>query len=79
MKEATGELNMTVVTVVAIAAIAAFFYAFVWPSIKNSINSSTKCSSAICPATCTSGVCQCTYYEGSSSEKVNCKVQNDTK
>ena len=68
---------MTVVTVVAIAAIAAFFYAFVWPSIKNSINSSTKCSSAICPATCKTGVCKCTYYEGSSSETVNCKVQSD--
>lgn len=37
MKEATGELNMTVVTVVAIAAIAAFFYIFVWPSISISI------------------------------------------
>ena len=44
MKEATGELNMTVVTVVAIAAVAAFFYAFVWPSIKNSIGSSTACA-----------------------------------
>ena len=37
MKEATGELNMTVVTVVAIAAVAAFFYAFIWPGIKNTI------------------------------------------
>ena len=37
MKEATGELNMTVITVVAIAAVAAFFYAFVWPSIKVSV------------------------------------------
>ncbi len=37
MKEATGELNMTVITVVAIAAVAAFFYAFVWPSIKASV------------------------------------------
>ena len=37
MKEATGELNMTVITVVAIAAIAAVFYAWVWPSIQNSI------------------------------------------
>lgn len=37
MKEATGELNMTVITVVAIAAIAAFFYIFVWPSIRVSI------------------------------------------
>ena len=44
MKEATGELNMTVITVVAIAAVAAFFYAFVWPSIKNSIAASTACS-----------------------------------
>lgn len=26
MKEASGELNMTVVTIIAIAAIAAFFY-----------------------------------------------------
>ena len=41
MKEATGELNMTVVTVVAIAAVAAFFYAFVWPGIKSSIEANT--------------------------------------
>lgn len=37
MKEATGELNMTVITVIAIAAIAALFYAFVWPMIQRSI------------------------------------------
>ena len=41
MKEATGELNMTVITVVAIAAVAAIFYAFVWPGIKQSIASNT--------------------------------------
>ncbi len=41
MKEATGELNMTVVTVVAIAAIGAFFYAFVWPAIQTSIKNNT--------------------------------------
>ncbi len=46
MKEATGELNITVITVVAIAAIAAFFYAFIWPSIKNNLNRQTLCSSA---------------------------------
>ena len=34
MKEATGELNMTVVTVVAIAAVGAFFYFFIWPGIQ---------------------------------------------
>ena len=36
MKEATGELNMTVVTIIAIGAIVAFFW-FMWPQIKNSI------------------------------------------
>ena len=63
MKEATGELNMTVVTVVAIAAIAAFFYAFVWPAIQNSITNSTKCASATCPASCTTDTCECTTIE----------------
>jgi hypothetical protein len=46
MKEATGELNMTVITVVAIAAVAAFFYAFIWPAIKNNINHNTLCAAA---------------------------------
>ncbi len=41
MKDAVGELNMTVITVVAIAAIAALFYAFVWPTIQQSIASNT--------------------------------------
>lgn len=48
MKEATGELNMTVVTVVAIAAVAAFFYAFVWPGIQANIERSTYCAMARC-------------------------------
>ena len=41
MKEATGELNMTVITVVAIAAMAGLFYAFVWPMIQRSIVQNT--------------------------------------
>ncbi len=52
MKEATGELNMTVVTVVAIAAVGAFFYAFVWPAIQTSLNRTTFCNGAIA-STCT--------------------------
>mgnify|MGYP001851138802 CR=1 FL=1 len=42
MKEATGELNMTVITVVAIAAIAALFVAFVLPRIRESISSNVE-------------------------------------
>lgn len=63
MKEATGELNMTVITVVAIAAVAAFFYAFVWPSIKSSIERNTQCASATCPSNCTGDTCTCTYID----------------
>lgn len=44
MKEATGELNMTVITVVAIAAIAALFTVFILPSIQANIMLSTACS-----------------------------------
>lgn len=44
MKEATGELNMTVIVVVAIAAVAALFYAFIWPSIKKNIQNNTVCA-----------------------------------
>ena len=36
MKEATGELNMTVVTIIAIGAIIALFWAM-WPSISETI------------------------------------------
>jgi len=62
MKEATGELNMTVITVVAIAAVAAFFYAFVWPAIKNSISSSQYCSQSWdCDCQEGSATCECKY------------------
>ncbi len=38
MKAATGELNLTVITLIAIAAVIAFFW-LMWPGIQNSINS----------------------------------------
>ena len=44
MKEATGELNMTVITVVAIAAIAALFTIFIMPNIQANIMMQTACS-----------------------------------
>ena len=37
MKEASGELNMTLVTIVAIAVVGAIFAAF-WPTIKKTID-----------------------------------------
>lgn len=45
MKEATGELNMTVITVVAIAAVGLLFTVFVWPNIQANLTLNTACSS----------------------------------
>ena len=67
MKEATGELNMTVVTVVAIAAVGAFFYAIIWPSIKSNLLAQTHCSSAIQCEDAGNGRLRCHYYEDDGS------------
>ena len=37
MKDATGELNLTVITLIAIAAVIGFFWVM-WPSIQNALN-----------------------------------------
>lgn len=47
MKEATGELNVTVITVVAIAAIAALFYWWIYPTIRNNIRDSVNNTSQV--------------------------------
>lgn len=84
MKEATGELNMTVITVVAIAAVAAFFYAFIWPSIKTNIQRNTYCATATCSSCTTKGSkqeCSCTYFdENNTEQEIKCYFEDtDTK
>ncbi|MBQ3435985.1 MAG: hypothetical protein IJH13_03095 [Bacilli bacterium] len=37
MKAATGELNLTIITVLAISAVIAFFW-FLWPTIKDTVS-----------------------------------------
>lgn len=41
MKEATGELNMTVITLVAVAAVGALFYFVIWPVIQRMVMNQT--------------------------------------
>lgn len=41
MKEATGELNMTVVTLIAVAALGAVFYFVVWPLVQRMLINQT--------------------------------------
>lgn len=79
MKEATGELNMTVITVVAIAAVAAFFYAVVWPSIQSSIQQGTKCADAICQCNDGDKTCPCQYYDADagSYQSITCANRAD--
>ena len=61
MKDATGELSMTAVAVVAIAAIAALFSTLIWPTIKTNIMRSTYCSAAT-NCDCSDGeMCHCQY------------------
>ena len=68
MKEATGELNMTVITVVAIAALVAFFYLVVWPSIQTGMTLQSACSSA--------GNAQMTFHDSDGNETVVCDGGN---
>ncbi|MBQ4583984.1 MAG: hypothetical protein IJA94_03765 [Bacilli bacterium] len=73
MKEATGELNMTVITVVAIAAVGLLFTMFVWPNIQANLLLSTACSSVNSNGNYSSadagvgangeGTVECTHFE----------------
>ena len=48
MNETSGELNATVVVVLAIGILMAFFYYTLWPIIKNNFERNSQCSKAIC-------------------------------
>lgn len=63
MKDATGELSMTAVAVVAIAAISVVFSTLIWPNIRATIMRSTYCSQAFgCdPSTNQNGMVTCYY------------------
>ena len=61
MKDATGELSMTAVAVVAIAAIAVVFTTLVWPRIRTNILRSTYCSQAFNCGDAADGMMTCQY------------------
>ena len=77
MKEASGELSMTAVAVVAIAAIGVVFTTLVWPAIKNNIQNQTYCSAAFNCRNCEGNTCLCDYYDDSNSlQSRTCAKQN---
>lgn len=79
MKEASGELSMTAVAVVAIAAIGVVFTTLIWPSIKSNITRSTKCTQAY-SCSCPGGgaLCECKYLDEKNGEQtVKCPDKAD--
>ena len=79
MKDATGELSMTAIAVVAIAAIGVVFTTLIWPAIKDNITRSTRCSQTYkCDDAVTDGMQKCYYYDekdGGTSKDVMCPAQ----
>lgn len=78
MKEATGELNLTVVVVIIVALLSLFFFSILWPTIKGNFAKETKCDEAIClcPSKDFNGKCiipeggqvTCTYKDKNGTE-----------
>ena len=80
MKDATGELSMTAIAVVAIAAIALLFRQFVWPSIQNNIQRNTYCSQAhACNCPPGKSTCTCNYFDDAGNEVTGLKCPNNQK
>lgn len=79
MKDATGELSMTAIAVVAIAAIALLFQQFVWPGIQQTIQRNTYCSQTIsCDCQANETLCNCVYLDKNQNE-ANIKCPNNQK
>lgn len=84
MKDATGELSMTAVAVVAIAAISVVFTTLIWPNIRATIMRSTYCAQAFgCgEADASTGLATCYYCKVNSTagagESDNTDCENPT-
>ena len=79
MKEATGELNMTVIIVVMVAILVSFFFFTFWPLIRSNVDQTTSCSKAVCPCKkgdpVKTGMCEDCYVvdsDGQKSSTFNC-------
>ena len=76
MKEATGELDSAVIVVVAVAALATFFFSVLWPMFKHNYQQNSKCSDAVCGFDCnnrsklaSNGSVTCCYTDKTNNKK----------
>ena len=75
MKEATGELNVTVIVVVMIGILVSFFFFTFWPMIQQNMSQTSSCSKAVCPCKKgddpkKTGVCSDCYIVNDKGEKI---------
>ena len=64
MKEATGDLNMTVIVVLIVAGLVAFFSMVIGPLITTGVRNNANCADAICKKKdCQDGICDCMYRD----------------
>ncbi len=66
MRQATGELTMTVVVVTLVAILVAFFYGVLWPTIKSNLSYTQNCNNVVCNANTlnrSTGKVKCKYYD----------------
>lgn len=48
MKEATGELNSTVIVILSVGVLSTFFFGYLWPLIHHNFQREANCKSATC-------------------------------
>lgn len=77
MKEATGELNMSVVVISVVALLVAFFYGVIWPMIDTSQEAQVNCSKAVCePEPDDEGLVNCSYKDKDGNpQDIQCKYK----
>ena len=69
MKEATGELNGTVVVAISIGVLATFFFTVIWPMLKENFQVNSDCNKATCDCSAKTrkshkGYCVCNIKDG---------------
>ncbi len=77
MREATGELNMSVIVITLVAILVAFFYGVIWPMIDKSQEAQMNCSKAVCEKSADSdGYVNCTYSKkDGTTSNIQCKYK----
>ena len=72
MKETTGELNATVIVILAVGVLIAFFYYTIWPILRTNFQRNSQCSKAICEP-CPDNKCDfVTCHMKNSTEEFEC-------